>query len=90
MTDYLNTPLEKFLQGDRNTCATFTVTREYKTALRVVACEHGVTDTCFMIEAITFYATLLKIHPDLRNASMNKIRDEAEYDRNVLVLLEKV
>ena len=91
MTDYLNTPLESFLQdGERDTCATFKVTREYKAALRVVACEYGITDTCFMRDAITFYAALLKIHPDLRNVSMNKIRDEADYVRNILVLLEKV
>ena len=81
---------EEFLTGKLEDNENFKCTPEYKTWLACQAGRFDITKSDYVREAVSFYSTLLTLSPRVRDLSLEGLRADPEFVRNILVLLEKV
>ena len=92
MTDYINTPPEYFLRGKSKAelNENFKVTPEFQEWLREFSDAQNLGRSAYVREALCGWSTLVVIFPEMRSISLERLRNDPEFVRNILVLLKKV
>ena len=89
--DYINTPPEHFLRSSKSEeNENFRVTPEFRDWLREFSDAQNLSRSAYVREALCGWATLVVLFPRLRSVSLERLRKDPEFVRNVFVLLEKV